>query len=53
MEKDKIEKPLLSIRKFKELTELIDSMSKEEKEILMAGLEYYQLHLKFPKFFVL
>lgn len=43
------EKPLLILKKFKELTDLIESMSKEEWECMNAGLEYYALHKKYPK----
>ena len=44
------EKPLLFIEKFKELIELRDSMSKEEMEVLLCGLEYLELHEKYPKY---
>ena len=43
-------KPLLFIEKFKELTDLRDSMSKKEIELLFAGLEYLELHEKYPKY---
>ena len=44
------EKPLLFIEKFKELIELRDIMSKKEIELLFAGLEYLELHEKYPKY---
>lgn len=43
-------KPLLFIKKFKELIELRDSMSKKEIELLLAGLEYLELHEKYPEY---
>ena len=43
-------KPLLFIEKFKELTDLINSMSKKEIDLLLAGLDYFELHKKYPKF---
>lgn len=43
-------KPLLVIRKFKELTDLMESMTKEEIDLLVCGLEYYNLHSKYPKY---
>lgn len=50
-ENDKIaKKPLLVIRKFKELTDLMDSMTKEEIELLVCSLEYERLHSKYPKY---
>ena len=45
-----LNKPLLFIEKFKELTELRDSMSKKEIELLLCGLEYLELHEKYPKY---
>lgn len=44
------EKPLLFIEKFKELIELRDSMSKEELKVLLCGLEYLELHEKYPEY---
>lgn len=50
-EVDKIaKKPLLVIRKFKELTDLMDSMTKEEIDLLVCSLEYEKLHSKYPKY---
>lgn len=43
-------KPLLFIEKFKELIELRDSMSKKEMKILLCGLEYLELHEKYPEY---
>lgn len=43
-------KPLLFIKKFKELIDLRDSMSKKEIDLLFAGLEYLELHEKYPKY---
>ena len=43
-------KPLLFIEKYKELTELRDSMSKDEMEVLLCGLEYLELHDRYPKY---
>lgn len=48
---DKIaKKPLLGIRKFKELTDLMESMTKEEIDLLVCSLEYEKLHRKYPKY---
>ena len=44
------QKPLLFIEKFKELTDLVDSMSKKEIDLLFAGLGYLELYEKYPKF---
>lgn len=43
-------KPLLVIRKFKELTDLMESMTKEEIDLLVCSLEYEKLHTKYPKY---
>ena len=43
-------KALLFIKKFKELIELRDSMSKKEREMLLCGLEYVELHEKYPEY---
>lgn len=43
-------KPLLVIRKFKELTDLMESMTKEEIDLLVCSLEYEKLHNKYPKY---
>lgn len=48
---DEIEKkPLLVIRKFKELTDLMESMTKEEIDLLLCSLEYEKLQNKYPKY---
>lgn len=46
---EEISKPLLVLEKYKELTDLIKSMSKEEFETLLMGLEISILEDKYPQ----
>ena len=43
-------KALLFIEKFKELMVLADSMTEEEFQLLRCGIDYLQLHEKYPQF---
>lgn len=45
---EEMSKPLLVLRKFKELKDLMDSMSREELETLLMGIEISQLEDKYP-----
>lgn len=45
-----LKRPLLFLKKYKELKELRDSMTEEEKKILLCGLEYKELSEKYPEF---
>lgn len=45
-----LKKPLLFLKKYKELMELGESMTKEEIRVLLCGLEYKQLSEKYPEF---
>ena len=44
-----LKKPLLFLKKYKELKDLRNSMTEEEKKLLLCGLEYFKLHLEYPE----
>lgn len=50
IDKKILKKPLLFLKKYKELIELRNSMTKEEVRLLLCSLEYKELYEKYPEF---